>query len=139
MMTPISVAIQAGGQSSRMGTDKSFVLFEGRPMIEVVLERVRDLGSETIHRHQQAGTLCHLGLPTVADIYPDHGPLGGIFTAVSHAAHPHPGSRLRYALAQRPLLAYSSPCATPPTWWRRCGKNSRNRCTPFTARRVWPD
>ncbi|MFO7680863.1 MAG: molybdenum cofactor guanylyltransferase [Chloroflexota bacterium] len=89
MMTPISVAVQAGGQSSRMGTDKSFVLFEGRPMIEVVLERVRDLGSETFIVTNNPEPYAYLGLPMVADIYPDHGPLGGIFTAVSHAAHPH--------------------------------------------------
>ncbi|MFN2137006.1 MAG: molybdenum cofactor guanylyltransferase, partial [Candidatus Promineifilaceae bacterium] len=31
----VTVAIQAGGRSSRMGRDKSFVSFDGRPMIEV--------------------------------------------------------------------------------------------------------
>ncbi|MEJ2751441.1 MAG: NTP transferase domain-containing protein, partial [Chloroflexota bacterium] len=44
----LTVAIQAGGKSTRMGRDKSFVPFEGRPMIEVVRDRVAGLGDELI-------------------------------------------------------------------------------------------
>ena len=88
-MTKLTVAIQAGGQSSRMGTDKSFVLFEGRPMIEVVRERVQGLGNELILITNKPDAYRHLGLPMFGDVYPDHGPLGGIYTAVYHAAHPH--------------------------------------------------
>jgi molybdopterin-guanine dinucleotide biosynthesis protein A len=88
-MNPISIAIQAGGQSSRMGTDKSFVEYNGRPMIETVLAQVADLGEETFIVTNNPELYAYLGLPTVSDIYPDHGPLGGIHTAVFHASHPH--------------------------------------------------
>ena len=85
----LSVAIMAGGKSSRMGVDKSFVLFDGRPMIEIVQERVAGLGAETLLITNKPDEYAHLGLPMVGDLYPDHGPLGGIFTAVHAAAFPH--------------------------------------------------
>lgn len=79
----------AGGQSSRMGTDKSFVLFNGRPMIEVVIEAVAGLGDETLLITNKPDAYAHLNLPMVGDVYPDHGSLGGIFTAVHAATQPH--------------------------------------------------
>ena len=88
-MTQLTVAIQAGGQSSRMGTDKSFVLFEGRPMIETVIEKVTGLGDELILITNKPDGYAHLNLPMFNDIYPDHGSLGGIYTAVTYAKHPH--------------------------------------------------
>lgn len=89
MTSELTVAIMAGGQSSRMGTDKSFVLFEGRPMIEVVREKVAGLGQETLLITNKPADYAHLNLPMVGDIYPDHGSLGGIFTAVHAARYPH--------------------------------------------------
>jgi molybdenum cofactor guanylyltransferase len=85
----VTVAIMAGGKSSRMGVDKSFVLFQGRPMIEIVRERVAGLGDETLLITNKPDEYAYLGLPMFGDIYPDHGSLGGIFTAVYYARHPH--------------------------------------------------
>jgi molybdopterin-guanine dinucleotide biosynthesis protein A len=85
----LSVAIMAGGKSSRMGQDKSFVLFEGRPMIETIIERVTGLGDELIIITNKPDEYAHFGLPLFSDVYPDHGSLGGIFTAVHYATHPH--------------------------------------------------
>jgi molybdopterin-guanine dinucleotide biosynthesis protein A len=85
----LTVAIQAGGKSSRMGTDKAFVLFQGRPMIEGVREKVDGLGDELILITNKPDDYAHLGLPMFADVYPDHGPLGGIYTAVHYASQPY--------------------------------------------------
>ncbi|MCI0396581.1 MAG: molybdenum cofactor guanylyltransferase [Chloroflexi bacterium] len=85
----ITVAIMAGGKSSRMGTDKSFVPLLGKPLIEHVMERVYRLGEETILITNKPGDYAHLGLPMFGDIYPDRGPLGGFHTALSHARFPH--------------------------------------------------
>jgi molybdopterin-guanine dinucleotide biosynthesis protein A len=85
----VTIAIMAGGQSSRMGTDKSFVLFQGRPMIEVIQERVADLGDELILITNKPDEYVHLQLPMFGDVYPDHGSLGGIYTAVYYATHPY--------------------------------------------------
>lgn len=88
-MNKLTVAIQAGGKSSRMGTDKAFVPFRGRPMIEVVRAAVEGLGDELIVITNQPDAYAHLGLPMFGDLYPDTGPLGGIYTALHHATHPH--------------------------------------------------
>ncbi len=88
-MSNVTVAIQAGGKSSRMGVDKSFVLFNGRPLIEIVRDTVARLGDELILITNKPEAYAHLGLPMVGDMFPDHGPLGGIYTAVHHAKYPH--------------------------------------------------
>ncbi len=89
MKPNLSIAIQAGGQSSRMGTDKSFVPFHGRPMIEVVLAHVADLGQETFIVTNHPAPYAYLDVPTVSDIYPGNGPLGGMHAALFHAHFPH--------------------------------------------------
>lgn len=89
MTDKLTVAIQAGGKSSRMGTDKSFVPFLGRPMIEVVREAVEGLGDELILITNKPEPYAYLGLPMYGDLYPETGPLGGIYTAVASAAHPY--------------------------------------------------
>lgn len=88
-MSKLTVAIQAGGKSSRMGTDKSFVPFLGRPMIEVVRAAVEGLGDELIIITNKPDAYAYLNLPMFGDLYPDTGPLGGIYTAIYNAAHPH--------------------------------------------------
>ena len=88
-MTPLTIAIQAGGKSSRMGTDKSFVPFRGRPLIATVIDAVAGLGDELILITNKPDDYAHLGLPMFGDLYPETGPLGGIYTAVHHATHPH--------------------------------------------------
>jgi molybdopterin-guanine dinucleotide biosynthesis protein A len=85
----VTVAIMAGGKSSRMGTDKSFVPILGRPMIEVVQERVAGLGDELLLITNSVESYAYLGLPMYGDVYPEHGSLGGIYTALHYAAHPH--------------------------------------------------
>jgi molybdopterin-guanine dinucleotide biosynthesis protein A len=87
--TAVTVAIQAGGKSSRMGRDKSFVPFHGRPMIEVVRDHVSGLGQELIVITNNPEPYAYLGLPTFSDIYPDRGPLGGIHSALVNAASPY--------------------------------------------------
>jgi molybdopterin-guanine dinucleotide biosynthesis protein A len=103
-MSPFTVVILAGGKSSRMGTDKSFVPLLGRPMIEHVLERVADLGqSETILIANRPDDYAHLGLPIFSDVIPDKGSLGGIYSAIHY-------SRSDSAL----VLACDMPLVNPP-------------------------
>lgn len=85
-MNELSVAIVAGGKSSRMGTDKAFVPLLGKPMIEHVLERVSDLGQdETILITNHPSDYAHLNLPMYSDIVPEKGSLGGIYTAIYYS------------------------------------------------------
>lgn len=89
-MSSFSVAIIAGGKSSRMGTDKSFVPLLGKPMIEHVLERIADLGqSATILIANQPDSYAYLGLPVYTDVLRDKGSLGGIYSALVHSETEH--------------------------------------------------
>lgn len=84
----LSVAVMAGGKSSRMGTDKSFVPLLGKPMVEHVLGKVADLGQETILIANKPEKYSYLGLPVFTDIFKNSGPLGGLHTALSNANYP---------------------------------------------------
>jgi molybdopterin-guanine dinucleotide biosynthesis protein A len=86
----LSVAIMAGGQSSRMGRDKSFVELAGQSIIEHVRERVESLGqAETLLITNRPADYIHLRLPMFSDVMPGKGSLGGIYTAISHSQHSH--------------------------------------------------
>lgn len=84
-----TVAIIAGGQSSRMGRDKAFLKLGGATLIERVMAASADLGqSETILIANQPDDYRHLGLPMYTDIYPGKGSLGGIYSALARATNP---------------------------------------------------
>jgi len=89
MTNPITVAILTGGQSSRMGTNKAFTRVGGVPIIERILQRVSDLGEETILITNTPGDYAHLGMPSYPDRIPGKGPLGGLYTAISEAHYPY--------------------------------------------------
>lgn len=90
MLGSFSVAILAGGKSSRMGTDKSFVELLGKPFIEHIIARVSDLGhQETILITNRPDAYGHLHLPMFTDILPEKGSLGGIYTAIHHSQNPY--------------------------------------------------
>jgi molybdopterin-guanine dinucleotide biosynthesis protein A len=82
----ITTVIMAGGKSSRMGTDKSFVPILGKPMIEHVLDRVQGIGTLEIIISNNPENYAYLGLPIYQDLHPDLGPLGGLHAAL-HYAH----------------------------------------------------
>src|SRR5262245_36323573 len=89
MSEAVSIAIMAGGQSSRMGRNKAFVEVGGKPIIERIIERVRDLGTEIMIVTATPDVYAHLAIPLVDDRYPGKGPLGGIYTALTHTANEH--------------------------------------------------
>lgn len=85
-MTPqITIAIQAGGRSSRMGQDKGLALLAGKPMIEHVLARVAGLGQEILITTNNPAGYAYLGLPMAGDAEPGAGALPGLYTALSAA------------------------------------------------------
>jgi len=89
MWPNLTVAILAGGKSSRMGTDKSFVRVLGRPLIEDVLAHVAGIGTETLIVTNRPEDYRYLGLPLFTDVLPDKGALGGIYTALHSSSQPH--------------------------------------------------
>lgn len=89
MADNLTVAVLAGGRSSRMGTDKSFVRVLGRPLIEDVLANVAGLGSETLLITNRPDDYAYLGVPLFTDVLPDKGALGGLYTALHAASRPN--------------------------------------------------
>jgi len=87
-MAPFSVAIIAGGKSTRMGTDKAFVDLDGKPVIAHLLERISDLGQSETFLIANRPDYEQFGLPVYGDILQEKGPLGGIYTALTHSQCP---------------------------------------------------
>ncbi|MCL4296011.1 MAG: molybdenum cofactor guanylyltransferase [Anaerolineae bacterium] len=85
----VSVAILAGGQSKRMGRDKAFLEVGDQPVIERVVSRVRGLTDDLFISANEPEKYACLGLPIVADIYPDKAALGGMYSVIQAARHPH--------------------------------------------------
>jgi len=72
--------VLAGGKSSRMGTDKGLMDFQGRKMIEHVLQSLKI--SQRITIITENGDYKQFGFPVCTDIYKNCGPLGGIQSAL---------------------------------------------------------
>ena len=78
-MNDLQAFILAGGASSRMGTDKSLLPIEGQTFTERIAETLLTLtGSVSIVGRQSDSSL-----PSVADVYPQWGALGGLHAALA--------------------------------------------------------
>ncbi len=84
----LTVCIQAGGQSSRMGEDKALKTFLGRPLIQRVAERLSTIADELIVTTNRPDDYGFLNLPLFPDLKPGRGALGGLYTAIASAKHP---------------------------------------------------
>lgn len=86
----LAAFVQAGGRSSRMGRDKSWIGIEGRPMIESVLSSagaVADsisiiINGDNAEIDRYRRTAADLGAGLHFDRHGHRGPLGGIETAL---------------------------------------------------------
>ena len=84
----LTVCIQAGGQSSRMGEDKALKTFLGRPLIQRVIERLSPIAAELIVTTNRPEDYSFLDLRLVSDLKPGRGALGGLYTAIASAKNP---------------------------------------------------
>jgi molybdopterin-guanine dinucleotide biosynthesis protein A len=97
----LSVVIQAGGQSTRMGEDKALKSFLGRPLIQRVIDRLAPVADELIVTTNRPEAYAFLNafpspapaaagqLRLVPDLKPGRGALGGLYTAIASAEQPH--------------------------------------------------
>jgi molybdopterin-guanine dinucleotide biosynthesis protein A len=84
----LTVVIQAGGMSARMGEDKALKPFLGRPLIQRVIDRVTPIADELIVTTNRPAEYEFLNLRLVPDLKPGRGALGGLYTAIASAASP---------------------------------------------------
>jgi molybdopterin-guanine dinucleotide biosynthesis protein A len=82
----LSVVIQAGGESKRMGQDKGLALFLGQPLAARLAQRLAPLSGEILITTNQPEDYRFLNLPLIPDKLPGCGALGGLYTALSAAS-----------------------------------------------------
>ncbi len=79
----MTAVILTGGKSSRMGSNKAFLKLKGKTFIELQIELLRKMFDEiVISANTQSEEYEYLNLPIFKDIYPDKGPLAGIYTSL---------------------------------------------------------
>ena len=88
----LTVVIQAGGESRRMGRSKATVPFGGRPMICRIIERVSPAADQLVITTNEAEQLAflhdyypNLNIKLVPDACPFRGALPGLYTAIKSA------------------------------------------------------
>lgn len=80
----ITGIILAGGKSSRMGTDKGFVLWNSKPFIEHIIEALKPLVNEIIIVSDNSD-YDSFGNKRVEDRIKDAGPLAGLYSGLYHS------------------------------------------------------
>lgn len=153
----ITLVVQAGGESRRMGRDKGLVPFLGSPLIQRVLQRTSALAQEVLVTTNKPEDYKFLGYPVFPDIYPGRGALGGLYTALHLASQPlvavvacdmpFVSSQLllaQLAILQQPLSAGAQPVdAVIPR--RESGTEPfhavyrRSTCLPFVETAIQQD
>jgi molybdopterin-guanine dinucleotide biosynthesis protein A len=82
-MTAIAGFILAGGQSRRMGTDKSKLVLEGQSFVERIANEMAVVTSSVSVVGSASATMA-AEIKTVPDVYPQWGALGGVHAALTN-------------------------------------------------------
>ncbi|MGD2157926.1 MAG: molybdenum cofactor guanylyltransferase [Anaerolineales bacterium] len=83
-----SIAIQAGGESERMGQDKALMPFLGEPLIQRVYQRMAPIADEILVTTNNPKDYEFLNVSLHRDTIPNRGALGGLYTALQAASYP---------------------------------------------------
>jgi len=79
-----TVFILCGGKSSRMQSEKGLVLFQEKPFIEHIIQAILPI-TDQIKLITASKEYDYLPYEKIGDIISEKGPLGGIYTALSHS------------------------------------------------------
>jgi molybdopterin-guanine dinucleotide biosynthesis protein A len=88
MSGALSLAVLAGGNSTRFGEDKALARLHGKPLLAHVLERTAGLADETFIVTNRPAAYAQFSHRLVGDVLPGYGALGGVYTALYQAAYP---------------------------------------------------
>lgn len=75
--------ILAGGKSSRMGTDKGLMMFEGEPMIKRIIDRLQQVVEKVVVISDNP-FYKDFDVEVIGDVIRNIGPAGGIYSAMHH-------------------------------------------------------
>lgn len=76
--------ILAGGKSSRMGTDKGLMLYQGKEIIKYSMEQLQPIVEKVVIVSNNK-EYEKLGVEVIPDLIKDIGPAGGIYSALDHS------------------------------------------------------
>lgn len=81
-----SAVILVGGNSSRMKTNKALLHFNGKPMLEIIIDKLRPHFKEIMISSNNPERYCQFGLPIFKDHYAGRGPLAGIHACLKEVS-----------------------------------------------------
>jgi molybdopterin-guanine dinucleotide biosynthesis protein A len=81
--------ILAGGESSRMGSNKAFLMLQGRPLVGHILAVFLRLFEQTVIVTNEPERYADFRVRVVRDVLDVRGPLTGIYTGLLHARSDH--------------------------------------------------
>ena len=85
MYSNITAIILAGGESSRIGTDKALLKINGELVIEKIYKLLTNIFSEIIIISNKPDDFQFLTTKVYKDIYPHFGPLSGIHSGLTNS------------------------------------------------------
>jgi molybdopterin-guanine dinucleotide biosynthesis protein A len=81
--TDVCAVILAGGQSRRMGANKALLDIGGRPLIQILVGRIRPLTGRIYISSNDCLSYQFLDIPVIPDLFAGHGPLAGFHSAMA--------------------------------------------------------
>ncbi|HEX7367690.1 MAG TPA: molybdenum cofactor guanylyltransferase [Pelobium sp.] len=88
-MDGVSAYILAGGKSTRMGSDKGLLPLNESFFAALIVTALKKASIEKITVVSANKAYDVLNCNRIEDIYPDKGPVGGVYTALSHSKTVH--------------------------------------------------
>ena len=86
LMETIVAFILAGGESRRMGTDKSQLILDGQSFLERIASKLATITRNVVVVGKPSAA--SVALQHIPDVYPQWGALGGVHTALAFGAAP---------------------------------------------------
>lgn len=81
----VTLAVLAGGASTRMGQNKALLPVRGRPLIAHILERLRPIADDMLVVTRTPDVYAFLNVPISTDYFQGVGPLAGLHAALKDA------------------------------------------------------
>ena len=85
----VTGVILAGGRSSRMGSNKALLPYQGGRFIEAIHQQLAELFGEVLVVTNAPEQYAFLPCRKVADLYPGMGALAGLHAGLKHSTAPH--------------------------------------------------
>ena len=86
-----SIAILCGGKSKRFGSDKTFHFIGDKTILELVFDKFKnrsdDIFLQTSNNEIDRKKKFRFNVNIHSDVFPEKGPLGGIYSALSNAKY----------------------------------------------------